>query len=263
MTAIAKTVELIELREHLGAGFSARHASVELDDVAELACEWTAARELHPNVKVVIELQEIEARYRRLGNVGLKFLCFEQPFARARLPGFHEFVDNALGFAEDTEVRRLIKVGARCDAGSADDHRFSPGMAEVDNVEHVALLRQHASGQDQIGPVDVIIDQFVGVPVEKAKRPGAGQQSRNGDQAQRRCWMFGTEHFSGPLEVPKRVCVEPRIDQKCVAGFASRHPIHLPPDPRPPPAIYVSNGRVSRYGSQVYGPCCDSRRHFP
>ena len=57
------------------------------------------------------------------------------------------------------------------------------------------------------------------------------QQSRNGDQAQRRCWMFGTEHFSGPLEVPKRVCVEPRIDQKCVAGFASRHPIHLPPDP--------------------------------
>jgi hypothetical protein len=65
VTAIAKTVELIELREHLGAGFSARHASVELDDVAELACEWTAARELHPNVKVVIELQEIEARYRR------------------------------------------------------------------------------------------------------------------------------------------------------------------------------------------------------
>ena len=136
--------------------FSARHASVELDDVAELACEWTAARELHPNVKVVIELQEIEARYRRSGNVGLKFLCFEQPFARARLPGFHEFVDNALGFAEDTEVRRLIKVGARCDAGSADDHRFSPGMAEVDNVERVALLRQHASGQDQIGPVDVV-----------------------------------------------------------------------------------------------------------
>ena len=35
---------------------------------------------------------------------------------------------------------------------------------------------------------------------------------------------------------------------------ARRHSIHLPPDPRPPPAIYVSNSRVSRYGSQVYGP---------
>ena len=110
IAAIAKPVELVEFREHLGVGFGAWHATVKLDDVAELAGKWAAARELHADVEIVVEFQEIEAGDRRLGHVDLKFLRLEQPLARARLPGFDEFVDDALCFAEDAKIRRLIEM---------------------------------------------------------------------------------------------------------------------------------------------------------
>ena len=95
VAAIAEAIERVELREHLRVGLGARHAPVELDDVAELAGERAAARELHADVQVVVEFQEIEARDRRLGHVDLKFLRLELPFTRARFPGFDEFVDDS------------------------------------------------------------------------------------------------------------------------------------------------------------------------
>ena len=110
MAAIAQAVELVEFREHLGVGLGARYATVELDDVAELAGERAAARKLHADVEIVVEFQEIEAGDRRLGHVDLKFLRLELPFARPRFPGFDEFVDNSLGLAEDAKIRRLIEM---------------------------------------------------------------------------------------------------------------------------------------------------------
>ena len=138
---------------HLGLG--ARHAPVKLDDVAELAGERAAARELHADVEVIVEFQEIEAGDRRLGYVDLKFLRLEPPFARTRLPGFDEFVDDPFGFAEDKKIRRLIELRSRGDARPADSNRLSPRPAEIDDVKRVAPLRQHAAGQDQVGPVTV------------------------------------------------------------------------------------------------------------
>ena len=110
VTAIAQAVELIELCEHLCVGLGAWHAPVKFDDVAELAGERAAARELHADVEIVVEFQEIEARDRRLGDVDLKFLRLEDAFVRARFPGFDKFVDNSFGFAEDLKVRGLIKM---------------------------------------------------------------------------------------------------------------------------------------------------------
>ena len=58
----------------------------------------------------MVELQQIEARDRRLGDVDLEFLRLELPFARARFPGFDEVADDALGFAEDAKIGRLIEM---------------------------------------------------------------------------------------------------------------------------------------------------------
>src|SRR5215831_18171184 len=157
ITAIAKPAELVEFGEHLCVSFGARHASVKLDDVAKLAGKWAAARELHANVEIVVEFQEVEARDRRLSHVDLEFFRLEQPVARARLPGFDEFVDDALCFAEDAKIRCFVEMRARCDGGPSNNNRLSPRMAKIDNIERVALLRQHAAGEDQIGPLQVVV----------------------------------------------------------------------------------------------------------
>jgi hypothetical protein len=81
MVAVAEAIKLVELCEHLGIGLGARHPPVKLYDVAELAGKWTA-RELYADMEIILEFQEIEARDRRPGHVGLKFLRLELPFAR-------------------------------------------------------------------------------------------------------------------------------------------------------------------------------------
>ena len=64
MAAIAEIVEALQLRQNLVVGLGARHAAVELDDVAELAGERAAARELDADVEIMVEFEQIEARHR-------------------------------------------------------------------------------------------------------------------------------------------------------------------------------------------------------
>ncbi len=113
MAAIAKLIERIEFAKYLIVRLGARRAAIELDDVAELAGERTAARELHADVEIMLEFQEIEARHRRLGHVDLEFLGDEQALAGALLPGLDELRDDILDFAKDAEIR-----ASRSDAGS-------------------------------------------------------------------------------------------------------------------------------------------------
>jgi len=92
-------------------------------------------------MEIILEFQEIEARDRRLGHVGLKFFRLELPFARARFPGLNEIVDDMFGFTNDAEIGRLIEMGTRCDSGTANDHRLPVGVADIHDVQSVALLR--------------------------------------------------------------------------------------------------------------------------
>jgi len=56
VTAIAKIVQRLQFGEHLRMGLSPRRPAIELNDVTELAGKRTAARELHADVKILIEL---------------------------------------------------------------------------------------------------------------------------------------------------------------------------------------------------------------
>ena len=175
MAAIAQIVQCVELRQHLGVGLGARHAAVKLNNVAKLAGERTAARELHANMEIIVEFQKIEARDRRLGDVGLKLLRLELAFARACIPRLDETVDDVLGFTNDAKIGGFIEVWTRCDARAANDDRLSASVTEIDDIECVALLRQHPAGKDHIGPIDVVVGQFFGVAVHQPDRPGGRQ----------------------------------------------------------------------------------------
>src|SRR6516164_10702393 len=53
------------------------------------------------------------------------------------------------------------------------------------------------------------------------------QQRRERDQAKWRSRIFGAEDFSGSFEIPKRVGIKSRVDQKRVARFWHSIPFQL------------------------------------
>src|SRR5580698_467129 len=111
MTAVAEIVQRLQLTQHLRDGLRARNPAIEFDNVAELASERTAAGELHADVEIMLDLQEIEAGHRALRHIDLELFGFEDPLARACLPRRDELVDNAFGFAENLEICIAVKFG--------------------------------------------------------------------------------------------------------------------------------------------------------
>ena len=157
MTAVAEIVQRLQLTQHLRDGLRARNPAVEFDNVAELASERTAARELHADVKIVLDLQEIEAGHRALRHIDREFFGFEDAFARARFPRRDELVDNAFGFAEHLEICVAVKFGNGGHARAADHHRLAARPAQIDDFDGIEILRQHAAGHDQVGPVQLAL----------------------------------------------------------------------------------------------------------
>jgi hypothetical protein len=66
-------------------GLGARRTAVELDDVAEFAGERTAARELNADIEILLELEQVEARDRGLGDIDLELDRLERALAVAAL----------------------------------------------------------------------------------------------------------------------------------------------------------------------------------
>ena len=173
VAAVAETIQRLQLVQHLRIGLGAGHAPVKLDNVAELAGERAAARKLHADVKIMLDLQEIESRNRGLGDVDGELFGLEDAVAGARIPGRDELVDDALGFAEHLEICLAEKRGHRGHARPADDHRLAPRPAQIDDRDGVEILRQHAAGHDHIGPFEIAVGQFLGVAVDQPNGPFA------------------------------------------------------------------------------------------
>src|SRR5258707_12646734 len=83
MPAITVIVERLQFGENLIVSLGARHATIQLDDIAELAGERAAARILHADEEIVIELDQIVTRHRALRDVDLEFLGDEHTLAFA------------------------------------------------------------------------------------------------------------------------------------------------------------------------------------
>ena len=92
--------------------------------------------------------------------------------------------------------------------------RLAARMAEIDDLQRVALLRHHAAGEHQVGPVQVIIGEFFGVAVDQPQVPWTRQQRCNCDQTKRRGRATRPEQFAGFPKVPKCIHGKARIDQQ-------------------------------------------------
>ena len=65
-------------------------------------------------------------------------------------------VDDVLGLADHLEVRRRIQMRARRHVRPADAHRLAVQVRQLDQIEEVRLLVQHAADHHEIGPVEVL-----------------------------------------------------------------------------------------------------------
>src|SRR5204863_8310508 len=88
--AMPKLIKPVELGQHLFRGLDPRLAPVELDDVAELAVEGAATRELHADMDVIGALQQVETRDRAARDVSGEFPGFERPLTDSGIPGMDE-----------------------------------------------------------------------------------------------------------------------------------------------------------------------------
>src|SRR5262249_23511098 len=119
--AIARSIDGVEFRQHLLRRLGARNSTKQLDDVAELAVEGAAARELHRHEQVVCGIEQVETRNGACADIDLEVASVEHALACAAGNRGDELVNDALGLAEDPEVRSLKHVGAGCYGRPADN----------------------------------------------------------------------------------------------------------------------------------------------
>ena len=106
----------VKLGEHLLIALRARNASVDLDDVAKLAGERTAARVLHRHATVSLEIYETKIRnrcerHRRAFGRFVNALCFAafQVFEKLRQRCFSFALKNVIGVGSSSIV--LVTYG--------------------------------------------------------------------------------------------------------------------------------------------------------
>ena len=228
--AVAERVQRVEFAQNLLDGLGAWYAAVELDDVAELAVERAAAGKLHADMEVLVEFEQVPARHRRGGDVGLEANALVGAAAQAGAPVCDEGVEQPLGLAKYLEVGGSVGFGRRGDAGAADDHRLAVPVDQVDQHQRVGFLRHHPAGHDHVGPGKIRVGQFFSIAVDEPDVPMLRQHRRDGDEAERCPRVFRADDLAGRPVVPERVGGEAGKHEQDVAGIAQPRIVHVRED---------------------------------
>jgi hypothetical protein len=166
-----------------------------------------------PTWVVLREVEQIEARYRRLLHVRLALVAIDLG-GRAGSEVGKELRQRDLALAEHQVARRGVQVRAVRRIGAADDHALAARASRVDQLDAVALLRQHAAGQHHVGPVEHAVVPGVDVAIEQPDLPVGGQHRRDRAQPERRRRVAAVEQLAGLGVVPERCGTEFRVDEE-------------------------------------------------
>ena len=118
-----------------------------------------------------------------------------------------------------------VEMRARGDVRAADAYRLAVQVGEIDQIDEIRLLVEHAADHHEIGPVEVRVGQRFGVAVDEADVPMLRQHGGDGDQAERRRRILRADQLAGFRIVPKRVRNELRIDHQDAAGERHAAPL--------------------------------------
>ena len=222
MAAVAELIQTVELAKHLRRRLQPRHAAKQLDDVTELAHEGAAPRELHADVQVTVEVEEVETRDRRLGHVRLLLTTLVGPlFGTGRAIGEPAWQGD-LSLAKHQVVGTAIDVWARRRVGAADHDRLAARLGGIDHLHGGSLLRDHAAGEHDVRPLDLGRVEGRCVAVDQPHLPVIREHGRDRDHAKRRRRVLRADQLTGCAVVPERVRAELRVHEQAAGGWSHR-----------------------------------------
>ena len=64
-----------------------------------------------------------------------------------------------------------INPWARRWVGAADRNRLAGTLRQLDDLQGIELLGQHAAGHDDVGPGEISVLQLLGIAVDEANIP--------------------------------------------------------------------------------------------
>ena len=187
--ARAARVEGVELRDHLVRGLHPRHASEQLDDVAELAAERAAARVLQRVVGVAREVHQVEPGHAREREIGPGVVRVGEEARGGRHPPLedaHEEVEPALGLAAEDVVGLGEELGRAARPGAADHGALPQGSRAEEHLAHRRELDQHPGDEHRVRPAQLGVVERGDLEVVQPQLPALGQVRRERGQAERR-----------------------------------------------------------------------------
>ena len=178
-------VQGVELLDDLVRRLGPGHLAVELDDVAELAVERTSARELHAHRPVALHVDEVEARHRGPGHVGLPGLPVHD-LRGAVGQVAQELGKDLLGLVQHEVGHAFDLVMERGGMRPPGHHRDPGPVAPRDDVLERGSLHDHGGREHHVGPFQVRVLQRRHVHVHDAERVLGREHRGDGEQPQGR-----------------------------------------------------------------------------
>ena len=96
----------------------------------------------------MLKLKQIESGHRASCDVSREFFGGKHALGGAAFPGGDELLDDLLGFADHLEVRTRVEMRAGGDVGSTDTYWLAVQVGEIDQVDGIGLLVEHAANHD-------------------------------------------------------------------------------------------------------------------
>ena len=168
----------------LGAGL----ASIENDDVAELAVERTAPRELDAHRVVGVQFQQIEPWNGGCGDIGFVTFGAEASAGVTPLDGFDELRQSDFTFVQHFEISLgdFWCIGSGTGVGATHGHRQATPLRCSNLHLHVVLLDDHSGYHHQLSPIPLGLSDLTDIAIDQLHFPFLGKQCRHRDQPQGR-----------------------------------------------------------------------------
>ena len=212
-------VQRVELLDHPAPRLEAGRPAVERRDVAEGAALRTAAGDLDQHGAVVPDVDEVPPGERRLGEAPKPGAAVDDLATGGRgvgrvrehaLENIHEAVLR-LAAEEDRVAAELVAIlrGQRASAEDGHVARVAAGNHRLEGVP----VDDHGRGQDDVGPLEVVVCEGHHVHVDEAQVVVGGHHAGDGQQPEGRKGGLLVDDLERLLEAPEGAGLL-RVDQQ-------------------------------------------------